>query len=125
MHQPRIDALRCSVSPSGRPVRISSVSTTDRPRLSLPPGVLCSRFCTASEPHAIVMKWTDGSVPRNRIARHALGLEVSEQLVADQRPGRLEALPLLDLARGRILGRLRRAGAAESEPREVEGEPHV
>lgn len=75
MHQPRMAARLYSSSVRGEPLRISTVSTTEMPRLSLPahahakgqlrsaqlrpprlrpsvegspPGVLCSRFCTAT-----------------------------------------------------------------------------
>jgi hypothetical protein len=39
-HQPSTADLKYSSSVSGRPLRISTESTTDSPRLSLPPGTL-------------------------------------------------------------------------------------
>lgn len=81
MHHPSNTALKYSSSPSTRPCRIPTESTTDSPRFSFPPGTLYLRFYIAPTPtqvsfsHAYAQReGRGGEGVRGGTSRRVLGM---------------------------------------------------
>lgn len=86
MPHPRTAALVYSSSVKGRSLRISTLSTTDIPRLSLPPGTLYSKFCARASNQDLVLIEGDQAdlvIPFESLWWESLFSAVLHQLISD------------------------------------------
>ena len=117
IHHPNKAALKYSSSVNARPLKISTESTTLKPRLSLPPGTLKSRFCididrhhqhqstSASTSTTTIQneRGTNPTKPFDTFCRHIFPLEMIQQLISQRFKHALEFPTLLRLEIGRAV----------------------